>query len=98
MDVNNPKLHICSGNKFVDYEITIEVGILFFGDTKIKKNIAFLSSREEDIEFQTNTFHSLIKRFFLFRLPIKLSSENVLVSGEDIQIFVGSEQSYPVLR
>ncbi|XP_078358553.1 sorting nexin-10-like [Oculina patagonica] len=24
VDVNNPKLHICSGNKFVDYEITIE--------------------------------------------------------------------------
>lgn len=24
VDVNNPKLHICSGNKFVDYEIKIE--------------------------------------------------------------------------
>lgn len=26
MDVSQPKLHNCSGSKFVDYEITIEVG------------------------------------------------------------------------
>lgn len=38
MDVNNPKLHICSGNKFVDYEITIEVGISVFWWHENSKN------------------------------------------------------------
>lgn len=59
----------------------------------IRKFKTFLSLREEGIEFET-----YFSRFFRFRLPIRLSSENAPVSGEDIQTSAGSEQSYPVLR
>jgi len=73
VEVSHPKLHKCRGNKFVDYEVCIEVG---FGDRKILHSFLILCFKALNSCGRSGRSlkYVLLAAFFSNRPAIKLSS------------------------